>query len=195
VTSLKTILVICFISISSATIAQIDPDPDGIGIYFDEGATQVVTTVPVGESVNAYLIATNPSQPGTLALWEASVVPSGPGLVVGGPVGGFNMSTNMPGNPSYGFSVSMNDPYPTLQPITILATLGITVLDEGAIGLHVFGGGSLDLPNYRVDDMYGPDNILYPSSGSCNVPVAMINGADPVANEQRSWSVVKSIFR
>ena len=194
-TDIKTILFFCIITTYSAAIAQIDPDSDGIGVYFDEGATQVVANVSVGESVNAYLIATNPSQPGTLALWEAVVVPSGPGLVLGSPVGGFNMSTNMPGNPGYGFTVSMDDPYPALQAITILATLDISVLEEGSIGLHVFGGGSYDLPNYRVNDFYGPDHFLYPSSGSCDMPTAVINGMGPIANKQWSWAGVKSLFR
>ena len=44
--------------------AQIDPDPDGIGIYFDEAATQVATEAPISELVEAYLIATRSSQSG-----------------------------------------------------------------------------------------------------------------------------------
>ncbi len=192
--TIKTILVSCLISIASMAIAQIDTDPDGIGIYFDEGATQIVATVAVGESVDAYLIATNPSHPGALSLWEAGVVPRGPAIVVGGPVGGFDMSTHMPGNPSYAFAVAMNSPYPTLQAITILATLGISVYDEGSIGLHVYGG-TFDLPNYRVDDFYGTDHFLHPSSGSSDLPVAMINGPRPVSSEQTSWGGVKSLFR
>ena len=43
--------------------AQIDPHPDGIGIYFDTEATSVVTIAETGSTVQAYLIGTNMSQP------------------------------------------------------------------------------------------------------------------------------------
>ncbi len=191
----KIILVSCCISIGSAAFAQIDADPDGIGVYFDQGATQVAVTVPVGESVDAYLIATNPSQTGTLALWEASVGPSGPGYIVGEPYNGFNMLTNMPGSGHVSFAVGMDVPNPDLESITILAVLEITVLEEGPVGIFV-GGWSYDWPYYRPNDFYhGPDTTLYPSSGSSSFPVAMINGAAPVAIDEQSWGGVKSLFR
>ena len=69
----NTLQIVFFIVLASCAFAQIDPDPDGIGIYFDLEATQVSATVEVGEAVTGYLIATNPSQEGGLAAWVATV--------------------------------------------------------------------------------------------------------------------------
>ncbi len=61
--------------VANASIAQVDPDPDGIGVYFDVEATLVSTTAVTGEYVQAYLIGTNLSQSGDIDYWEAMVIP------------------------------------------------------------------------------------------------------------------------
>ncbi len=191
----KAILVIFCISMASTTSAQIDSDPDGIGVYFDEGATQVSAAVPNGESISAYLIATNPSQTGTLALWEASVALSEGGALSGEPLNGFNMGGTTPGDYHVSFAVGMHTPYPELQPIMILANLTIEVLSEGPINIYV-GGYTFDWPMYRPNDMYhGPDTTLFRSSGSPVLPVAVINGENPLANEVQLWDGIKSLYR
>ncbi len=191
----KTIFFICCIFIASIASAQIDPDPDGIGVYFDEGATEVAITAPVGEPVTAYLIATNPSHAGTLALWEASVGTSVPVIMTGHPTNAFNMASNMPGSPGFSFACAVYQPYPDLQPIMILATLEINVGIEGPIEIFV-GGYTFDWPMYRPDDFEaGPDIALFQSSGSPEQPVAVINGPVPVATESQSWDGVKSLYR
>jgi len=191
----KTVLVICCISIVSMASAQIDPSPDGIGIYFDEDATVVVTNATIAEPVTAYLIATNLSQVGTLALWEAHLHSPGAASIQGTALNAFNMASNMPGGEDYSFACAVYQPFPDLQPIMVLATLEITVWEEGSIGLHV-NNYSGNWPLYRVDDMYnGQDNPLYQSSGSPDLPVAILNGETPVANETQSWDRVKSLYQ
>lgn len=196
----KTVLLFCCLCAVSTTFAQIDPDPDGIGVYFDAEATQVAATVAVGGSVEAYLIATNPSGTGTLELWEAIVSPASDepaAFIVGTPVDGFNMTTGMPGNPSYRFAVAMDAPSPELQPIMVLATLEIFVYEEGPLGILVGGGEDIeDRCYYRTDDFYhGPETTLRPSSGDVGLPVAVINGPAPVDVKARSWDEVKAIYR
>lgn len=193
----KILLVVLFIVLAFDAGAQIDPDPDGIGIYFDLEATQVSTTVEVGESVMGYLIATNPSQEGGLAFWVATVHSAAPEVIIWGvPANGVNIATNMPpGGPTFFFVVSSSTPPPSLQGITLLGTLWVTVLVDGPIGLEVHGDAGYEFPMYRVDDPNGQDHWLFPSSGGTDLPVAVINGNAPIAAEPHSWGQVKSLYR
>lgn len=177
--------------LATPCLAQLDPDPDSIGVYFDLAATQVVTTAPVGGEVAAYLIATNPSQAGGLAMWEGRVQASGAYAVVwGGPTSGFNVAMNMPGGNGFSFTVFGEPPLQQLAPLTVLAHLWIVPMEEGAIDLL------LGSTTYRLEDIYmSPDYLLYPSSGSLDLPVASINGDPPVAAEVATWGEVKSLFR
>ena len=113
----KGILVVFFIMLASGTFAQVDPDPNGIGIYFDQGATDVSVIVPqVGEFeyVSAYLILTNPTLEGPLNYWEAVVSTyttnsTSPMASMGGsPTVGHNMVENMPGSSKWSFLVLLN---------------------------------------------------------------------------------------
>jgi len=189
------IALICLGIVASAT-AQVDPDPDGIGVYFDPAATLVAAQAFVGEIVPAYLVLTRPSQSGTLALWEAHVGPVGFNATVHGTaVAAFNMAQNMPGSAGVSFACGMDEPYPGLQTVMVLAELEIAVLGGGPVGVAV-GGVSYDVPYYRPDDFYhGPDTELFPASGSTSAPVAVVNGAAPVGNELRSWGQVKALYR
>lgn len=177
--------------IATPCLAQLDPDPDSIGVYFDEGATQVVTTALVEEEVDAYLIATHPTRTGGLAMWEAVVVSAGAyAQVWGGPTNGFNTAMNMPGSSHYSFTVFGNPPLQQLEPITVLAHLTIWPMEAGTIALR------LGPTTYRLEDIYtSPDYPLYPSSGSLDLPVAVINGDPPVAVEMATWGAVKSLYR
>jgi hypothetical protein len=193
----KILPVVFFIVFASGALAQIDPDPDGIGIYFDLEATQVSATVEVGEALTGYLIATNPSQEGGLATWEADVYSTVVEVFIWGePVNGTNVATNMPpGGPGFSFVVSQHMPLPPLQSITLLGTLWITVMADGPIGLEVHGGWGQECPMYGVDEFDYPDHCLFPSSGNVDLPVAVINGPAPVATEPLLWGQVKSLFR
>lgn len=179
----------------STALAQLDSDPDGIGIYFDEGATQISRTAVIGDDVTAYLIVTNPSLTGGLAMWGALVVASPYALVRGSTLLGVNIAANMPGNPSYSFTVFCSTPLPQLENFLVLATLTITPIDDAAIELFV-NEGSPELPMYRLGDASNAvTRIWYPISGSVNLPVARINGDAPVKSEIATWGAVKAILR
>ncbi len=67
--------VICLLGLlaSITTLAQMDPDPDTIGIYFDEGATIHCIDAPVGELVTAYLCITHATALAGISGWEATI--------------------------------------------------------------------------------------------------------------------------
>ena len=180
-------------------LAQIDLDPNGIGIYFDADATVVSTTAAAGETVQAYLIATNPSQSGEITWWQGVVYPefdpNGPpdGLawVSGEPTnGGFNYAMNMPGMGDWSCMAGSFTTPLLFQPITVLANLSIYILDDTAPILLFAACRYWD--GEWAEDTGVP---FYPSSGSSSLPVATINGDAPVAVEGARWGSVKSLYR
>jgi len=188
------------VAIVANVAAQIDPDPDGIGVYFDLEATQVVAMAEEGEFVTAYLFATNISQPGGVVFWEASIEPNitvppddpaaWAGYIYGAPVDSYNYAMNVPGDPSW-HCIAMPQPPLPVAPLTLLAYLSIHILDGSyPIALYV----TYD-PLYSVVGTDGPYHDLFHSSGAEDLPVAVINGQGPIAAQAATWSQLKSLYR
>ncbi len=78
---LNVLLSIFVLLLAANAFAQLDPDLDGIGIYFDAEATLTCayTSVPF-ESVTAYLCITNPTDATGVSGWEATIVSAGPAV-------------------------------------------------------------------------------------------------------------------
>jgi hypothetical protein len=183
--------------IASGAMAQVDPDPDGIGIYFDAAATQNATAAAYGDVVTAYLVATHPSLAGNLFAWQAFVISSpGDACITGEPIQGGNIYMNMPPcGPNFGFIVQNFDPRPPVQDATVLATLTITMTDENQVVTLFVGGATQALPSYNVGGIGTPWQDLHPASGSADLPVARINGEAPVPVLGETWGALKSLFR
>lgn len=99
---LKGILACSLLVLGTGGLAQLDPGPDGLGLYFDESATEASAMVSEGtEYLTAYLILTNPTVAGNLNHWSAGVSAflGGPGnaAIAGSPVVGHNLAINMLG--------------------------------------------------------------------------------------------------
>jgi len=194
---LISLISLALLLLATASPAQIDPGPDGFGIYFDEGATQVSAEIgPDPGSITAYMVLTNPSLEGGIQGWLAGVsaMDGNPSIamVFGHPTVGTNISTNMPGSGAWLFNVSISPEAPLpLETITVLAILEITP--------YVF---DTPIPMY-VTQHYNPGGYgiggdgasFQPSSGSWDLPVAVINGAAPVAVDSRSWDDLKALYR
>ncbi len=185
----------------TSVFAQVDPDPNGIGIYFDQGATVNSAVITEGtDVVTAYLILTNPSLEGNLDFWTCRVStylddPFQGTTISGGPVNGTNIIvSNMPGSFSWSFRVyNYDDPPLEATFATVLSELEILVVDfDRPIFLYVRGGGVDGEVGYSV----GPEGAsMNPSSGSWDLPVAVINGEAPVVTESQSWGQLKSLYR
>jgi hypothetical protein len=195
-------LVTTFIIVSLAAagaLAQVDPGPDGIGIYFDESATLTSLAVPMagGEPAplaNAWLVAIRPTVTGDVGYWQAWVESSPPGglpndaaPVYGWPTFGHNIDMNMPGDPRRHFTVFIDQGLLLTRDVVVLARLQVWCATAQPIPLYV---------RDAEIGVYGwPARPLAPSSGAWERPVAMINGQAPVAAESASWGDVKSLFR
>ena len=58
---LLALTVIAMMAFSVSAMAQIDPDPDGMGIYFDLAGTLLYRASRTASIVDVYLLVTNPS--------------------------------------------------------------------------------------------------------------------------------------
>ena len=177
--------------------AQVDTDPDGIGLYFDEAATVNAVEAAPYATVHAYLIATHPSREGDIAYWEAALRGGPADNMIHGTArgGGYNSWVDMPVADGCTFAVHyIAEPLPR-RDIVILADIDIVLHDEvGAYPLRICGLATAE-PRYRTVAVDDPLHDLHPSSGSAASPVAVINGAAPVAASRVTWSGVKVLFR
>jgi len=196
--SMLALLLVLLVAVSA--FAQADPDPDGLGFYFDLGATEVCTTTAAPfASVTGYLIITNPSAELGVSGWEAYVT------VAGSPVApAWTLAAGLDVDSSaQGFQVGIGTGGLALPaaPAVVLATYTafimaptdvVTFYVEGVPGSTSFDG----TPGYAGGGSAGDLRPLQVSSGTgSGAPAAMINGCDVVANEDMTFSTVKSLFR
>jgi hypothetical protein len=177
-------------------LGQIDPDPDGIGIYFDEEATQNSASGGAYEWFSAYLVATHLSQEGGIVYWEARVRAAGDFAYMNGNVRvGVNIDVNMPGSDIWGFIVPIfSDPIPVPGTV-VLADMNF-VIYSGTEPLWIFiEGYNYPNPVYQIDSFEGPFQDMYVSSGDTALPVAVINGEAPIPTTKHTWGDVKALYR
>lgn len=179
--------------LSTPSLGQIDPDPDGLGVYFDTAATQVTASAEAGTNLQAYLVGTHLSVPGDIGYWQAKVCPGGTNgmaMISGTPYGGFNFSMNMPGDGCWGCVTFGLEPALPTQEITLLASLDVQVWDDFPAGIVLDWEGGY----YQV---VGSDEMIpfHPSSGDLNLPVATVNAAAPVATRADTWDSIKATYR
>ena len=178
----------------ASAMSQIDPDPDSIGVYFDQEANVVSVNAQAYDIVPAYLVATRPSLAGGIVFWEAGVWPNihegfEGAIIVADPIGSANYCEVMPGQNGSCIS-AMPDPAIELQNITLLAELDIYVIRDD-IPIKVYITSEVD---YSFVGEWGPYEYFYPSSGSPLLPVAVINGEAPIEARGETWGKVKSIY-
>ncbi len=174
--------------------AQVDPDPNGVGIYFDTGATQAAfdVAIPPGghAEVVAYLVATRVSIPGFVEYVEGRVTWDQPQV---SPLAGLH-----DWDPCWEMPVPMHDEICAWFNAGVLATGDAVVLRSYSVLLW-----DTDLPEplrFFVPRMSltlhtGQEIALFPSSGDPARPVAVINGPAPVPVASTGWGSLKVLFR
>jgi len=201
------IMCVACLCCTSFALAQIDPDPDGIGVYFDTAATVNYIDAPPGFPVEFYIIITNPTEPAMIG-WECSleIQPQGGyvSYVLTNPPGGGAINVETPPNFVVGYSV----PFP-MSPATVVATGTIIVTSARTnytFRLHPApnpSAGPWDgcyLPLY-VTTTYGFVPLHYSCGWEQPAPdcvpniVAAINGGEePTAAENTTWSQIKALY-
>ncbi len=182
---------------ATAVTAQIDPDVDGIGIYADLGGLERSIDVLDPANFDLYVLATRISGEGIM-WWEASLDVD-PGLVVyhitfpeGTDMYGFVLDQHTLG----GMNHVESEYFIGSGDVIHLATLHCAVVDTDPKHIWFDVGGGGEVPGYTVVREPGAEFIpLNPSSGGLGIPAFTVNGVAPIANEDASWSDVKSLFR
>jgi hypothetical protein len=193
----KILVTLAIVCLAGTAMAQVDPDPDGIGMYFDLDATQYCLDY-TGGPVSVYLVLTNASEPTGISGWECHVtytVPAGDfetGWVL--PAGSLNVST------APDFVVGLAAPAPW-APAILLGTYGILVFATGSMEWYV---GPADTPSIPGVPVYAagdnPGNLipLQMVSGSPDLPVAQLNigcPGDVIGTQQETFGSVKAMFK
>lgn len=188
------LLTVCLLAwllpLGAPASAQLDPGPDGLGVYFDLEATQVAAEAQAAQTVPAYLVATGLSLSGDVTYWSARLCPQGAAEIHGTCRNSYNYSMNMPGDSCWSATAFAFEPTLPAQGITVLADLQITAWwDEEPVLIFIQTG-----PEYQTTmaDQLFP---LNPSSGDWDLPVAVINGPAPVSGRSATWGGLKALFR
>jgi hypothetical protein len=199
---MKKLLVLALMLVAANAFAVVDPDPNGIGIYFDQTAdNNCLLSAPQYSTVTAYLCVTNLTTNG-ISGWEASIRTNPATLPAGLTVTLFHGALNVLAPPLYNVGI------PAVGGVAgnpvVLASFSTFYLGgpiEYAVGPCTpssFGGLSA---GFAAGDDPG---LLTPLTPSCDLPfpgfdntflVASVAGAScPVATETNSWGNVKALY-
>jgi hypothetical protein len=205
----KTLLLGCLavMALASTAFAQIDPDPDGVGIYFDEAAYVYCTDAEVGTQLTAYLCFTRISSSSGIGRWESKIEVSDPAAILGWALRG--QATNSTMAPE--FAVQLAEPLPYVSSLVVLE-IELQVMNGYPLALRVWPVsdptvmiGGYGLPGYATGDdpedfrtlgySWGWDQttgtpywctVVNPV-GSCDDP--------PTATPTRTWGGIKALYR
>ena len=204
----STILVlVAALGVAAPVRAQIDPDPDSCGIYFDEGATEFCTSQSQGGQQTAYLCLTRTAAAAGVAFWEAAVEVSDPATVLAWSLRG--AGTNALAPPQFAFTP--DTPLPWQSSLVVLeVTVEILTPHPLAFRVRPLDTPSVPpapyaLPAYEPADDPGNLRTLGYSFGleaGTGEPhwCAVINShddcaGDPTAEAATSWGRVKGLYR
>lgn len=178
--------------------AQLDPDDDGIGVYFDPCACVNCLTLDQGEHLG-YLVVTHPTSPGGVGGWEAKVWAEGPAFVTEWDLLGnaINVATR-----EDEFIVGLGEPLmnPYSFPAVVVAILHVLIVDTSEpVNFYIdgvyFASHESGQPAYLDGDDYETIKSLGQSTGGPGYPVATINGECAVATEPATMDGIKALFR
>ena len=194
----KLLAMLAIALLASRAMATVDPDPAGMGVYFDlDGDVVCTTTAAPFSNVVAYLLATNPST--GISGWEANIDVLGAAVAPAWTLAA-GLDVDMS---AAGFQVGIGTGALALPaaPAVVLATWsGFVMAPTDVIEFFVSGvpGSSSfpDSPGYAAGDNAGDLREFQVSSGTgMNLPVAGINTCTVVANEDMTFTNVKSLYR
>ena len=180
------VVVVLSLVLAGSVFAVVDPDPNKMGLYFDENADLI--DVYSYEFTPAYLVVTNPAFDAIKGLecyldWDESVC-AFQGLEL--PAAGFNLGDHH--NVVIGLAAPLATTEATVMATYTLFSTGMTYFTLAAAEVPSIEG---DLP-VVID---GEDNIfqLGLAFGSGNVCAILNSPPDPVLGE--TWGGVKSLYR
>jgi hypothetical protein len=182
-------------------LAQIDPDPNSVGVYFDtDGNINCLPVVEPGEYGPGfiYVVLLNSSEDCleiALLLWEFRLEITGPVEVLDYTfIGGGNNYLEPPD-----FWVGSDVPYSPWGDVFVLMDISVGILGTEPVEFRILPVTEPTIPDYPAiacaEGVYPVFNSTgYDQDGVANV-CATINGGCPVDNEESTWGQVKAMYR
>lgn len=198
----KLLLALCILpALAGVAQAQLDPDDDGIGVYFDPCACNNCITMDVGAH-RAFLVITHPTSPMGVHGWEAKLTTTGPIFLTNVDVnimgsGAINVGI-LPGEYIVGVVTPMINPF--TYPAVVIGIIDFYLAGTASPAQFFLDGVFFhSLPQKVPAYLDGADTNfikeLKQSTGGRSFPVATINGDCAVATEGETWGGVKALFR
>ena len=194
--------VMAVFALSSMAFAAVDPDPDGMGIYFDTSAdTYCLAEATPGVQIPVYIMLTNPSTANPVLSWEARVTYEGDALF--GTSGGNVQWTFTNAGTNVGDAVDLivgtgAEPVAMTGEATILASANLAWFATGGYAVFSIGRTTGSLTFSEGAGYVAEIGVPIPCQhifGTWGAPSAWINGeCAGVANEDMSWGSVKSLY-
>ena len=206
--ALHIVLMAAMLAVAGPVSAQVDPGPNGLGFYADQGGLTNRLETPPG-FIEVYLLGAHVTAP-LIKGWATRVELTGNAFVT-------KFDTPYPhdliyGNPdlhSFEYIVTAYPNWPPDEtglaggPIVYLATLVLYVADSQPVDLYVqpFEGmfpGSIPLSwyyYYKGSELFAIETEFRPSTGSWDVPVMSINGPAAIPTTPCTWGGVRALYR
>jgi len=192
------VCLLVLVASAGSVFAQLDPDEDGIGVYFDPCAC--VNCVPMEPGPQqGYVVITHPTaQRAGVGGWEAQIWVEGPAVITNTTYQGNSLNFLTPPDYLVGIAVPLYNPF--MYPAVVVATIDFQILDtSGPVDFYINGIYKHSLPDrvpaYLDGDDYNIIIALQQPTGGPTIPVATINGDCAVPSESASWGEVKSLYR
>ncbi|MFH2052902.1 MAG: FlgD immunoglobulin-like domain containing protein [bacterium] len=169
-------LLLLLIGGHGGALAQVNPGPDVLGLYFDPAATITAQDIPVFTPFNLYLVVTNPTADFGISGWECRITNTSTGglsflsttLAAG---------TNFLGTWDYFVPIGRPGALRS-QPVVLLATIQCFMADTSTVEFYLHPCSRPSVPGamiYAADNDVGDFRILDWSSGAESAFVAVIN--------------------
>jgi hypothetical protein len=196
-------MVILFLGIlaASSASATLDPGPDVLGIYFDSYAENNCLATNAGTPFYAYVILTNPTQPGILAFefdYENEVQPADASqfMLLGEVLPPQAINVGMGDAFSGTYMVGLAVPVPASS-ATVLVTWQYMTMSPIPLKMYMRAATPSSIPDGLPAVIGSGDGEVMPvnvSSGGPDRPVAGLNGACTNEQVDLSWGKVKSLY-
>jgi len=197
---MKKIALVIFLAslLTGNAFAQLDPDDDGIGVYFDPCACVNCLELDQGEHLG-YVVITHPTSPAGIGGWEAAIWAEGPGYITNWDLLGDSINAAVrPDEFIVGLGTPLHNPYSF--PAVVVAIINLLIVDTAEpINFYIdgvyFASHESGQPAYLDGDDYNLIKPLQQSTGGADYPVATINGECAVATESVTIDGIKALYR
>jgi hypothetical protein len=181
---------------ASGAAAQIDPNPDGIGIYADLEATQTSVSADPGVPFEVYLVITRPSNSSGIMGWECGIDVPDNATIWGWNVAGDHwLNGGSPPEFEVGYGI---DPLPSTD-VVLLMTFIVYLSDENPAEFYIHEcravPGLYDEPGYIASDDIGTLIPLHPWPRVQGEPAFKINDGTATPTLPATWGAVKALYR